>query len=46
MTLDRARVVDEQFIKRVKTGDFPRAKSTILPLYLCLNKKTAISLFD
>src|SRR3990167_9223917 len=46
MTLDRARVVDEQFIKRVKTGDFPRAKSTILPLDVGLNKKTAISLFD
>src|SRR3990167_1375730 len=46
MTLDRARVVDKQFIKRVKTGDFPRTKSTTQLLDVGLNKKTAISLFD
>src|SRR3990167_2046055 len=46
MTLDRARVVDKQFIKRVKTGDFPRTKSTTQLLDVGLDKKTAISLFD
>lgn len=46
MSLDRARVVDEQFIKRVKTGDFPRAKSNTLPLDAGLDKKTSIELFD
>lgn len=44
--LDRASVVDEQFIKRVKRGHFPQAKSHTTPAMAGLDKKTAIDLFD
>lgn len=40
--LDRASVVDEQFIKRVKEADFPTARTAIS----AIDKKTAIELFD
>lgn len=44
--LDRASVVDEQFIKRVKQADFPEPKSTMSLETAKLDKKTAIALFD
>lgn len=44
--LDRASVVDEQFIKRVLQGDFPQSLSTMSPDTAELDKKTAIELFD
>ncbi|MBL7480567.1 dehydrogenase E1 component subunit alpha/beta [Legionella bononiensis] len=44
--LDRASVVDEQFIKRVLQGDFPKPHSTMSPEMAELDKKTAIELFD
>lgn len=44
--LDRASVVDEQFVKRVQQADFP-APNSILSLETAeLDKKTAIELFD
>jgi 2-oxoisovalerate dehydrogenase E1 component len=45
-TIDRARVVDEQFINRVSQGDFPKAKSMTSFEAAGLDKKTAIDLFD
>ncbi|KTD22161.1 2-oxoisovalerate dehydrogenase, E1 component, alpha and beta fusion [Legionella lansingensis] len=44
--LDRASVVDEQFIKRVKDADFPRMKTPTSPADVGMDKKTAIELFD
>lgn len=44
--LDRASVVDEQFIKRVLAGDFPQPNSSTDPKIAKLDKKTAIELFD
>ena len=44
--LDRAKVVDEQFIKRVSRAHFPQAKSCTTPSMAGLEKKTAIELFD
>lgn len=44
--LDRASVINEQFIKRVKEADFPAARSPILPTKAGMDKKTAIELFD
>ncbi|MDI9818623.1 MULTISPECIES: thiamine pyrophosphate-dependent enzyme [unclassified Legionella] len=44
--LDRASVVDEQFIRRVKQADFPSIRSSSTPLEAGVNKKTAIELFD
>ncbi|QBR84957.1 MFS transporter [Legionella israelensis] len=44
--LDRATVVDEQFLKRLKLTDFPSPKSSIPPSQAGLDKKTAIELFD
>jgi 2-oxoisovalerate dehydrogenase E1 component len=44
--LDRASVVDEQFIKRVSRENFPSFKSTMTPEMAGLDKKTAIALFD
>ena len=44
--LDRASVVDEQFLKRVQQGDFPEPNSTMSPATAELDKKTAIELFD
>lgn len=46
MMLDRASVVDEQFLKRVKQANFPQAKSITTPEMAGLDKKTAIELFD
>nr|WP_238584649.1 alpha-ketoacid dehydrogenase subunit alpha/beta [Legionella worsleiensis] len=46
MMLDRASVVDEQFIRRVAVGDFPKPQSTMTPEMAELDKKTAIELFD
>lgn len=46
MMLDRASIVDQQFIHRVSQGDFPLAKSTTTPAMAGLDKKTAIDLFD
>jgi 2-oxoisovalerate dehydrogenase E1 component len=44
--LDRASVVDEQFIKRVQQADFPIPNSSISLETAELDKKTAIELFD
>ena len=44
--LDRASVVDEQFLKRLLNGDFPLAQSSTTPEEAELDKKTAIELFD
>lgn len=44
--LDRASVVDEQFLRRVLQGDFPQANSTMSPSTADLDKKTALDLFD
>ncbi len=44
--LDRASVVDEQFLKRVRQADFPAAKSTTSFAAIGMDKKTAIDLFD
>ncbi|MGL6028262.1 MAG: dehydrogenase E1 component subunit alpha/beta [Legionella sp.] len=44
--LDRASVVDEQFLKRVLAVEFPPAKSTMSFDTAELDKKTAIDLFD
>lgn len=44
--LDRASVVDDQFIKRVLQGDFPQPLSTMSPETAELDKKTAIEIFD
>jgi 2-oxoisovalerate dehydrogenase E1 component len=44
--LDRAHVVDEQFIRRVKEATFPEAKSAAVSLAEVMDKKTAIELFD
>ncbi|BCA94295.1 MFS transporter [Legionella antarctica] len=44
--LDRARVVDEQFLKRVVRADFPELNSNISPTMAELEKKTALDLFD
>jgi len=43
--LDRARVVDEQFLRRVEAADFPPIKSLTLKA-AGLDKKTAIDVFD
>ncbi|KTD65137.1 dehydrogenase E1 component subunit alpha/beta [Legionella shakespearei] len=44
--LDRASVVDDQFIKRVLQGDFPQPLSAMSPETAELDKKTAIEIFD
>ena len=44
--LDRASVVDEQFLKRILQADFPVASSTMSSLTAELDKKTAVDLFD
>ncbi len=44
--LDRASVVDEQFLKRVLQKDFPKLNSVMSPETAELDKKTAIELFD
>lgn len=44
--LDRASVVDEQFVKRVQQADFPIPNSIISLETAELDKKTAIDLFD
>lgn len=44
--LDRASVVDEQFLKRVLHGDFPQLRSNMSPDTAELDKKTAIEFFD
>lgn len=44
--LDRASVVDEQFIKRVQQADFPIPSSIIGLETAELDKKTAIDIFD
>ncbi len=44
--LDRASVVDAQFLKRVRRAHFPEAKSVITPPMVGLDKKTTIELFD
>ncbi|CEG57876.1 dehydrogenase E1 component subunit alpha/beta [Legionella fallonii] len=44
--LDRASVVDEQFLKRVLQADFPQPNSTMSPTTAELDKKTAVDLFD
>ncbi len=41
--LDRASVVDEQFINRVKQADFPEPKSTMSLETAKLDKKIAIA---
>lgn len=43
--LDRASVVDQQFINRVSQADFPQIKSST-PAEVGMDKKTAIELFD
>ncbi|STX52651.1 2-oxoisovalerate dehydrogenase, E1 component, alpha and beta fusion [Legionella busanensis] len=44
--LDRASVVDEQFIKRVKEGNFPSPRSNTTLLSTKLDKKVVIDIFD
>lgn len=44
--LDRASIVNEQFVKRVKSADFPALKSSANPGTVFMDKKTAIELFD
>lgn len=44
--LDRASVVDEQFLKRVLKADFPKSNSSMSPTNAELDKKTAIDIFD
>lgn len=44
--LDRARVVDEQFIRRVREEDFPTEHLLSPSLSDVMDKKTAIDLFD
>jgi 2-oxoisovalerate dehydrogenase E1 component len=44
--LDRASVVDEQFLKRVLQADFPKPRSMMSPERAELDKKNAIELFD
>ncbi|WP_043873614.1 thiamine pyrophosphate-dependent enzyme [Legionella massiliensis] len=44
--LDRASVVDEQFIKRVSEDDFPEARSSTSLEQAGIDKKLAIELFD
>ncbi len=44
--LDRAAVVDEQFVRRVKAANFPSVNSFTTPAMAGLDKKTAIDLFD
>ena len=44
--LDRASVVDEQFVTRVKRAHFPQVKSSTTPAMAGLDKKTAIDVFD
>jgi 2-oxoisovalerate dehydrogenase E1 component len=44
--LDRASVVDEQFLKRVLQANFPPTRSLISAETAELDKKTAIELFD
>lgn len=44
--LDRASVVDEQFIKKVLAGDFPQPTSIFTLSDAALDKKTAIDIFD
>ncbi|KTC96942.1 thiamine pyrophosphate-dependent enzyme [Legionella feeleii] len=44
--LDRASVVDAQFINRLTQADFPQSKTVTRPLDVGMDKKTAIELFD
>ncbi|MGC1181342.1 dehydrogenase E1 component subunit alpha/beta [Legionella sp.] len=44
--LDRASVIDAQFVKRVQQADFPVLKSVISLKTAKLDKKTTIELFD
>lgn len=44
--LDRASVVDEQFVKRVLAADFPNPRSSMSFETAELDKKTAIEIFD
>jgi 2-oxoisovalerate dehydrogenase E1 component len=44
--LDRASVVDEQYLKRVLQADFPKPTSTMSPTTADLDKKTAMDIFD
>jgi 2-oxoisovalerate dehydrogenase E1 component len=44
--LDRANVVDEQFIRRVREANFPGIKSSTLPADVNMGKKIAVELFD
>ena len=44
--LDRASVIDEQFVKRVNRANFPQAKSNTTLDVAELEKNTAIELFD
>lgn len=44
--LDRASIVDEQFINRVSQADFPPTTSSTSPIQAGLEKKIAIELFD
>ncbi|MBI2790551.1 MAG: MFS transporter [Gammaproteobacteria bacterium] len=46
MELDRTRIVDENFIKRVLAQDFPVAKSKTLPVDVQLDKESFLELFD
>lgn len=44
--LDRASIVDQQFITRVGQANFPKPVTSISPAAAELDKKTAIELFD
>lgn len=46
MMLDRASIIDDQFIQRVKNRDLPEAKSTSTFADTGLAKKDAIDIFD
>ncbi|MBS0287582.1 MAG: MFS transporter [Proteobacteria bacterium] len=46
MELDRARIIDQNFKRRVLAQDFPQAKSLTTPQQASLSKDSFISLFD
>lgn len=46
MVLDRAAIIDEQFIKRVKVADFPALRASMAIAEPTIDKATLLDLFD